>query len=187
MLLYLISFGTFMLASLHESGNLETMHFYGRCFLKSSTCCKIHTMDMIGCCGTALLSLQQRWVVIVVASEMLIIWPPQLPLPPLPPSSPTTITTTMPAHYDINVMSIFVEMGGFEHQTAMLLKQSPSWHPGGLSLLMQCRVVQRRNWSWREKEGCSWRKCKARTQNCKPEMKQTRGRKAKQSNRFERK
>lgn len=144
-------------------------------------------VDVIVCCGTARLSFQQWWVVIVVASEMLILRPPQLPLPPLPPPSPPPTTTTMPARYDINVMSIFVEMGGFENQTAMLLSQSHSWHPGSVSLLMRCRVVQRRNWSRREKEGCSWRKWKARTQKCKPEMKQTRGPKAKQSKWFERK
>lgn len=39
----------------------------------------------------------------------------------------------MSAHYDINVMSIFVEMGGFENQTAMLLKPRHSWHPCGVS------------------------------------------------------
>lgn len=102
---------------------------------------------------------------------MLIIWPPQLPLPPLPPSSPTTITT-MSAHYDINVMSIFVEMGGFENQTAMWLKPSHSWHPCGVSFWWDAGLFKG-GIEAREKEGCSWRKWKARTQKYKPEMKQT--------------
>lgn len=44
----------------------------------------------------------------MAAGEILILLPPRLPL--------LSTTTTEAAHYDINVMSISVEMGGFESQ-----------------------------------------------------------------------
>lgn len=53
--------------------------------------------------------MSQRWLIIVAAGEMLILVPPRLP---------TTTTTTKPAPNDLNVMSISLEMGGFENQTA---------------------------------------------------------------------
>lgn len=101
---------------------------------------------------------------------MLITCPPQqLPLAPSPPPPPhlppRTRTTSMPAHYGVNVMSIFVEMGGFENQTAMLLNQSHSWLPGDVSMWRRCRVVQRCDWKGRAKEGCSWRKWKGTDTN----------------------
>lgn len=66
-------------------------------------------IDFDGQLWTRTIVRSQRWLVIVAAGEMLILVPPQLL---------TTTTTTKPAPNDINVMSISVEMGGFENQTA---------------------------------------------------------------------
>lgn len=85
--------------------------------------------------------------------------PPLAPSPPPPQPLPTR-TTSMPAHYDISVVSVFVGMGGFDNQTATLLKQSHSWRPGDVSLWRRRRVVQRRDWKGRANGGRSWGKRK---------------------------
>lgn len=120
-----------------------------------------HSIDLKDCCGTTVL-LQ---TVLNMSPTSAIV-----------KNATTTIITTnnknnnnkaMPVWHE---MSIFVKAGGCESQTAILLKQNNSWHPGDLSFLIQCWLFKG---SSEERESRMYQRKVKSKHTSNPDLKQT--------------